>query len=241
MKLIEGLCINTMRGALILGFLILPVKACGQIDCPDSAQYDPLKVNNIVGFIPSKARVTNGLALNWLFNLEMYCDTRDSIRINGLYSSVGPAQALFVAFIPAFIPHAPSFKGLFDADSRYLQPVLKHQVNGVTAGILEIGENFSFQGLSVVLTYQNSGALNGLSVSGLASRHEHFNGVLIAGIKTNTQRGRGLQLSMINTATRMSGIQIGLVNNAYGMRGVQIGLWNKIGKRGFPFINFRFK
>ena len=229
------------RGIILLSLVLLFSEADAQFDCPDSAQYDPLKVNNIVGFIPSKARVTNGLAINWFFTLDMYCAERDSIRINGLYTSVGPVQALFVMFIPAFIPHAPSFKGLLVPDSVYARPVVKHRLSGVALGILEIGEEFSFQGMSVVATYQLSAKLNGISLSGLASTHESFNGVLIAGIKSNTLDGNGIQVALINTATEMKGIQIGLVNNSFTMSGLQIGLWNKIGKVGLPFINFRLK
>lgn len=197
------------------------------------------KVRNIIGFVPSKASTINGWAVGWLFVLDMYAEEKKSVRINGLYTNIGPVQALVIAFSPAFISDFP--KHILHADSAWLDyTYFNHRVNGVSIGIFEAADDFSIQGLQITGLFQRVGKMNGLSIAGLASVYEKLNGVMISGIYNSTATGSGIQLGLFNIASKMNGIQIGLFNNSFTMKGIQIGLWNKIGKRGFPFINFRF-
>lgn len=225
---------------LILAVLFMSCFEClGQFRCEDTAAVNKLrKVNNGIGFIPSKATVTNGLAVNWSYALDGYCDYRDSLQINGLYLNIGPFPAVVAGFsAPLLLFYVKEALRMDSVPETY---TAKHQLNGLAIGLLEMGDDFSFRGLSVVATYQIYSEMRGVSISGLMSRSNVLNGVSVAGLNTQTGVGNGLQVALINSAVEIRGIQIGLSNSAYRMRGVQIGLWNRIGKRGLPLLNFSF-
>lgn len=197
------------------------------------------RVRNIIGFVPSKASTINGWAVGWVFALDYHAEEKKSVRINGLYTNIGPIQALIIAFSPAFMSDFP--KHILRADSVWLDyTYFNHRLNGVSIGIYEAADEFSIQGLQVTALFQRVGKMNGLSITGIASVYEKLNGVMISGIYNSTATGNGIQLGVFNIASKINGIQIGLFNNCFTMKGIQIGLWNKIGKRGFPFINFSF-
>jgi hypothetical protein len=66
----------------------------------------------------------------------------------------------------------------------------------------------------------------GLVITGTQNLVDDFRGVLIAGLRNRSYRGRGLQ--------------VGLFNICKHLKGVQIGLWNVNSKRRLPFINWSF-
>lgn len=204
----------------------------GQSDCLDSIKYKTVymkRIHNVVGFVPSKARVTNGWAIGWSVSVDDYCVNMDSIRINGVHTNISPIQAfvggtgvLMALFQPKELLHA------FRADTSTIDDLaIRHKLNGVSISLLEFGEEFSFQGVQITGLVNKVDKVNGLSVSTLISDNVHFNGVTISALHNRTNNGRGAQIALINNATRL--------------RGVQIGLWNRIGKRSLPLINMSFK
>ena len=66
-----------------------------------------------------------------------------------------------------------------------------------------------------------------MSVAILSNSYNILNGLMISGLSNVIDKGKG--------------VQIGLINHANNLIGVQIGLWNRNGKRGLPFINIGFK
>jgi hypothetical protein len=240
-------------------------------DCRDSVQteIDSTRiVRNFIGFVPSKADVINGWAVGYLIGLGIGLEDSDSVTINGLHTDIGPIQALMTCFVVgtvAVMVLPETCKALFKKDRRdtiksepdtivHLRS-MKHRLNGVSVGLMDFENEFSIQGLQVAVVLQKSGRLKGLGLAGAFGGYDELKGVMIAGLGNATGVGSGVQIApfnlgthfsgfqigMINISREMKGLQIGLVNSSKRMKGVQIGLWNRIGKRGFPLLNFRFR
>lgn len=221
---------------ITLTFLVssLSYASFGQLDCSDSLKYRRVymkRTHNVIGLTPSKARVTNGLALGLLFPL-VYCEYMDSVRINGVYANVSPFTAMMGAMGLLMLPfnnnggvvYSDSIREQIKMNSKKI--LVKHRLNGMSVGFVEMGENFSVQGIQVTAMAHGMEVLNGVSITGLLGHYKSFKGVMISGLVNGVDEGKGLQLGLINIAGKMNG--------------VQIGLWNKIGKRGLPFININF-
>ena len=235
------------RPILLLLLLFFLNSTYGQdgLPCEHNPELYKNKKNNIVGIIPCKARTTNGWAIGLLPTIGMFCEETDSIRINGLYTNVSPLHLFSTAFgliwtpINVFIPANYKREQL---DSIQIDSIskargltwieidttnVKHKANGLIVGIYETGKYFEVNGVQLTLTEHEMEKLNGFSLTPLYSFYKEFNGFVIAGIKNDSNKGKG--------------VQIGLFNRSYKMKGIQIGLWNKIGKRGLPLINMSFK
>jgi len=254
----------THKAFLIIVFINLSVPSLySQSDSLDSSKDDDFRrrTHNVVGFIPSKAHVTNGWAIGWAIidgydMIDGYDLDRDSVRINGLYTNISPLPVFgFAMSLPYILNifNPKTYKNLFSKDvshnadsSKYVNSIPdsilgKHKMNGVSIGTLEIGDGFAFQGLQITALAHSADKLNGVSLTTLGSGYKQFKGVMISGLLNWTDSGTGLQLGLINRMDTGVGLQVGLINTSKKMRGVQIGLWNKIGNRGFPIINMRFK
>lgn len=200
----------------------------GQFNCFDSTKIyeNHFKINNGVGMIPSNARVTNGLGIGWSTSLD-YCADMDSVKINGLYSNISPFQVIVAGMVIMMSPFALFSKETYQKgvkdDTPYDDIYEKHQINGVSIGLFELGEEFTVQGVQITGLWHSMNKLNGVSLTSIISDYKHFNGVSICGIYNRTYKG--------------TGVQIGLINKAEKLEGVQIGLWNIIGDRGFPLIH----
>ena len=204
----------------------------GQINCLDSTRMEEYKnkTRNLIGLVPSNARVTNGWAIGWCTSLDCYCSYMDSIRINGLHTNVSPFQIFVAGMAIAMTPFALFMSDTYKKNEYfwvYDTISINNQLNGVSIGLFEATEAFCMQGVQITALGSIMGKLNGFSVTFGASDYQYLNGVMISGVFNKTKKGNGLQ--------------IGLVNMAKEMKGVQIGLWNKIGKRGLPIINMSFK
>lgn len=186
--------------------------------------------NNVLGFVPTHHRITNGLALGYSVDLD-YCKDLDSVRINGVYVNISPLQPLGMLMMLPMLPYAIVKKTQRDEKEAisYVQDSLiaNHKLNGLAIGVLEHGDGFCMQGLQVSLLFHHMDQLNGLSISSLVGNYYHFKGLMISGIYNSAHKGKGVQL--------------GLVNKAKEMRGIQVGLWNSNGRRSLPFINWQFK
>jgi hypothetical protein len=200
-----------------------------ELDSTNVENADEQKTNNVIGFVPSKASVTNGWAIGWTAAFDDYPSETNSIRINGLHTNFLFVQAYVAVAAITMCPFQPKeLFYIFRTDTEtYDDLVIKHKMNGVSVSFLELGEAFSVQGLQITGLFHFVDKLNGVSITSLGSHYTHFNGVMISGIYNNTNRGRGTQIGLVNKATKLNG--------------VQVGLWNKIGNRGFPLINMSFK
>jgi hypothetical protein len=214
-------------------FTILVFTVHGQSNCQDSTKFESYKnkTHHIIGLIPCNARVTNGLSIGWSTSIDDYCAYMNSIRINGVYINASPLQVLMAGMGLVMIPFAllmpKTYKNLQPDTSIYVVTSEGNQLNGLGISLFEVGEDFTFNGLHIPILTNNSGNLNGVSTSLIYNKYRNFSGVMLTILYNNTIDGKG--------------IQIGLINNAKRMTGIQIGLWNKIGKRGLPFINMSFK
>ena len=211
--------------SLIIFFTLAFTNLFGQWNCSDSTKIR--SHNNVIGFVPSNAKVTNGWAIGWNVGL-VYCSYNDSVQINGLHTNISPLQFFFAAFMLPMLPFALLHEGfyLYREHDNY-DSIIDKRLNGVSIGLFELGDDFCVQGLQITGLYHGMGKLNGLSITLGASSYQYFNGVMISGIQNKTKKGNG--------------VQVGLTNKAKEMQGIQIGLWNKIGKRGLPIINMSFK
>lgn len=205
----------------------------GQSKCQDSTKFDIYKnkTHNIIGFIPCNARITNGLGIGWSSTISDYCAHMDSIRINGTYINFSPFQ-VFVAgagitMLPFVLFMPETYRNLEADTSIYIESKTGNQLNGLGISLFEIGDDFTFNGLHILILANSSEKLNGVSATLFYNEYKKFTGVMLSGVYNKTIEGKGLQ--------------IGLVNNSKKMTGLQIGLWNKIGKRGLPFLNMSFK
>ena len=203
----------------------------GQFDCLDETDMEAYKnkKHHVIGFVPSKARVTNGWAIGWSTSLN-YCASMENIRVNGLYTNVSPFQMLLAGAAIAMTPVALFIPETYQKNENfwdYDTVSINNQLNGVAIGLFEVSDDFCMQGVQITALYHSLGKLNGFSANLVYSDYQYLNGVMISGVYNKTKKGKGLQ--------------IGLVNMAKEMRGVQIGLWNKTGKRGLPIINISFK
>jgi hypothetical protein len=214
-------------------FITSIMSANGQFNCRDSSTFETYKnkTHNIVGLVPSNARVTNGLAIGWSISISDYCGHMNSIRINGAYINISPFQAFVAGMGLVMLPFAllmpnPNTNHQIDT-SIYIQTSEINQLNGFALSLFEVGEDFTFSGLHINILYNNSDNLNGVSSTTIYNKYKKFSGLMLTGIYNKTLYGKG--------------VQVGLINNAKSLRGVQIGLWNKIGKRGIPIINMSFK
>lgn len=217
---------NIFAIIILLGLI---TKSYCQNNCSDTLKIEKIKrtTNNIVGSIPSDARVINGLTIGWSGCVSDFCESIDSVRINGLYINASPFQPIVGVMGLTMMPFKLLSKDA-NEDTSYFD--LKHdnyRLNGVSIGLIEMGDRYTVQGFQFTALFHFMGKLNGLSISLFTSDYKQFNGVMISGIFNKSDKGRGLQ--------------IGLINSSKKMKGVQIGLWNKIGDSAFPLINMRFK
>ncbi len=222
-----------MQKLLTIILLFISTNIFGQSNCLDSTliEINKRKSHNFIGFVPSNARTTNGWAIGWSTSVSDYCASMDSIRINGLYTNISPFQVI-VASMGVIMGAASLFMpNKYKQNSRdtvsYDILLSNHQLNGMSVGLFEHGEEFTMQGFQMSVVGHKMDKLNGISLTLITSEYKHSNGLMISGI--------------YNKAYKVKGVQIGLINKAKKMKGIQIGLWNKIGDRAYPLINMKFK
>jgi hypothetical protein len=197
------------------------------------------KTAYVIGFTPSKATKINGLSLGWAlgsFDEDYYeMPYIDTLTINGIqtYVSILQVFAGVILTVHVVLDEIPSriFKNeKYNNDTLeiFQKPVneIQGNINGLSISLFESAKNLKMNGLQFSIFAHKLKNINGISISGFSSIYESQNGVAISGIHNKSKKGNGLQ--------------IGLVNQAENFKGIQIGLWNKIGKRGLPFINIGF-
>jgi len=183
------------------------------------------RYNYGIGIMPSKADVINGWTIGWLL-LDVRDDKKDSTKINGLYTNIGPAQALMGLMLFPYGLISPFIKST-DTIEEFDTLRNVNRINGISISFFEMSDRYIVNGLQISVEGHGMYKLNGLSLSLGFSQYKSYNGIMISGYLNDVEKGKGLQ--------------IGLFNKAKQMKGIQIGLWNKIGKRSLPFINMCFK
>jgi hypothetical protein len=184
-------------------------------------------VQNVIGFIPSKAEKINGWAVGWLM-LGAKEHLHDSVIINGIYTNPSPIAVILGVMALPYLVVSPFLKETYsDSLPVYTDSIIENKINGVGLSVIELSDRYTVNGAQFALIALNMFKVNGFSANLGFSEYQYMNGVVIAGVLNQTYKGKG--------------VQIGFINVAQDFRGVQIGLWNKNGKRGFPIINMKFK
>ncbi len=228
----------------------MPVNEIYRVSIAECDILSKARKRNVIWFEPTNATDINGFSLGLITDPGLF--NIDTLKINGMNLNVelfwaaavlGVAEmAMMIPFVlPEIIFQKKEKKQDIHIEEKQdtINPPKNNcpekygfssvvKVTGVNIGVL--GTSFSkniITGVNIAGIGTTAEKIDGLSVSGLACVAQNLNGVGIAGIINQVDKGKG--------------IQIGLINYAKDFQGVQFGLWNKIGKLGFPFINFRFK
>ncbi len=203
----------------------------------DNEYLDSLEsqTRNVIGFVPSKANVINGWAIGYGFTLSSpHSSTR---TIKGVYTNVQPLNALLLGFASPYLIANPilqltNSRGVSDTTKALKKWIPDYDfndtLNGVALHLFGIGfsDDYVINGVEICPGIINGGQLKGFSLS-LGAEHNEMVGCIISGFYNFLEKGRGVQMALVNDASEF--------------RGVQIGLLNRIGNRVFPFVNFNFK
>ena len=82
-----------------------------------------------------------------------------------------------------------------------------------------------------------AGRMTGIQIAGIMNGAGDVNGIQAAFVYNFCEKEmNGVQLGLLNIATKVNGVQFGLWNQTEDLCGVQIGLININGSRGFPGI-----
>ena len=186
-------------------------------------------VRNVIWFTPTRANQINGIALGTLPS-SMW--TNDSLHIKGLHVEVNPVALMlfpyvvFGSLLSPFVWNKPFKDG--DAFNHFPDTIgtRPKKISGINISLLGSAEVEYYYGLSISLFVTTGATIKGISITGGQNSFYEFDGILIAGLMNNVNKGRGLQVALINSCRDCKGVQIGLIN--------------KMGKRVLPIINMRF-
>lgn len=180
------------------------------------------KQRNIVGLLPSKFEVINGIAVG-LVGSEVYCDYKISKISNGLNLQIG--QGLFLS---PFLLYNMSY--LYKKDKEYIDSII---ISSETTYY-----KAKHNGLILSIFGSATDKINGMSLSGFFSIHKIFNGFSFSLLGLNHYKMNGVSISIINKSIITNGLQIGIYNNSLELKGIQLGLLNRNKKRTLPIINW---
>ncbi len=201
------------RKALTLCLITLPVILSAQI----GEHHFPDRTRKVIWHTPCGAAQIHGLALG--FQAARFGE--GTLTIRGVNADLGMFAAYGTPYfiVSNFFSKKKKAK-LFNMkkDSAY---TVIHGLSVSYGGEADV----EVRGVNIAGGTTVATKLYGLSLTGVYSRCYEFRGVMIGGLNNIAQEGRGLQ--------------IGLFNYCKDLKGLQIGLWNKNGKRGLPFINWR--
>ncbi len=211
--------------------LIISVNSFGQsLNPPENAE------QHTFGLTPvEKHTIINGVAVG--LSAHPWSTWGDTVymKVNGLNLEVGPLGIVGGIWGPMYglLSFAGGNKSPYSFFSNSAYPDSLHATTYPKFGTHLNGVSLSLGG--VTDSYNNGLFINGLS----CFCHKTF-GVQFSGLVNNTYEFKGMSIAGIANVTNIGhGVQIGLINKCNTGNLVQIGLWNRIGKRVFPFINFR--
>jgi hypothetical protein len=205
-----------------------------------------------IGFLPSYVTDIDGVSLS-LITTRDFIQNENTVKINGVnigleaqWAVVALMTAQGLVMVPFYL--AGELFGKKEKTEQDSTKVIKrssdtchrnnyHSSIEDSGTIIINGVNIGILGSAI-----ESNQVNGVNISGLATYSDKLTGFSATGLVTVSKDFEGLCISgLVNHSKRGRGVQIGLINYSKDFKGIQIGLWNKIGKFGFPFINFRFK
>lgn len=177
---------------------------------------------NFIGFLPSKHKEINGLAIG-IIGSEVYCDYKTSKISNGINLQIGQG----ILLVPILFM---SKNELYKKENKYIDSLV---IQADTSYYKAKHNGFI---LSIFGTATDK--INGLSFSGLISVNKILKGLSITIIGANYYKLNGVSISLINKSILTNGLQIGVYNSSVKLNGIQLGLWNKNNNRSFPIINW---
>ena len=191
----------------------------------------------IVGLTPSnKNAIVSGIAIGMTAHPWSTWEDTLYVKVNGLNIEVGPLGIIGgiwgtmfgLAGIKDTLGNKNSFfsKYGYEDSSELTYPKYGTKINGISISLGGLTDTYN-RGLIINGLSGTSYQTDGLQISGLLNISYGFKGLMIAGLSNKTNKGKG--------------VQIGLINNCQSGQVLQIGLFNRIGKRVLPFINLRFK
>jgi hypothetical protein len=187
------------------------------------AQKQPEGSSYCVGFLPSKKKSINGIAIG-LFGSETICSLNGIRTSNGLnWQIIGNGGFLILA-------------------KQFWNIKLNFGEDSVFTAILNNDENLKtlHNGLIISTLGTNTSISNGIAISSLVSNGLKLNGIGLNVLSNNYMISNGITISIINRSYKTSGIQIGIINKSKYLKGLQLGLWNVNSKRKLPFINWGY-
>lgn len=184
-------------------------------------------------FLPSafKSKHIYGLAIGPFSNC-LQCEKNERQTTYGIHVEI-PGQGLVP---PIFYYNSEAW------DAYYSIPdsLMEQKINGLAiapGGLARLG--IVVNGINLSGLNTETSKVNGISTALIFCFNQRMNGLSLGGINY-AQSTHGVQLGVLNISEKARGLQLGLLNSANNFNGLQIGLWNYNGKRGFPFINFKF-
>lgn len=145
----------------------------------------------------------------------------DSLIVNGLNIEIG----IGLFFFPYLFlnPNVETFES-DSIDHSFNEHLIK--LNGVSISLMGHCANSKINGISLNSIAAMHSQCDGVLATIGGSLVGNFSGLMIAGIRNYADAGKGLQISVFNSCSKLKGFQIGLIN--------------KNQKRTLPFINWCF-
>lgn len=197
----------------------------------------PARTRNVIWTIPvSKTSTINGLAIGLV---PEPVNSASYLHINGVNISATPLDFIWVAyafvgtltapFHPKGEPGPGSDEVPLGSNRLFPDPVdtFETRIKGLSLTAAGAGPNALVEGVSLNGVFSSAGSMRGIECSGMVNIHYDFRGLMIAGLRNKTTRGKG--------------VQIALFNNCKAGRVIQLGLINRIGNRTLPLMNFSLR
>lgn len=213
----RNVCILVLLGGLIFS------SAFSQTVIIDSTSINDSEHQYLLGFDPGCRSTIHGLTLN-------YWPSNFSTTSNGIYLDANIlsvfAGGFSLPYLFVGIPNLLSQKSDSATANKIDTIIVKNKVNGLSLSTGSLRNNYT--------------KINGVSFSLILNMNTEVNGASLGVITNAVTDFEGFMLSGVNLSERGRGVMVGLLNTSDDFKGIQLGLWNRIGKWGFPFINFMF-
>ncbi|HLG35514.1 MAG TPA: hypothetical protein VI757_11590 [Bacteroidia bacterium] len=186
----------------------------------------------LLWFNPSRANEINGISISGFITPHLFHS--DSLKIRGINVGVEPMWLFAIPYVIVGSLASPFYRDRKDAKARI---DINYTPDSAEALVKISGLNIGICGSTFIENKTNGISINGIGTLGILHNgvafsfgmnlFYKFNGLSVAGLMNDSEKGNGIQIALFNYCTDCSGLQIGL--------------WNKMGKRGLPFINFNIR
>lgn len=199
----------------------------------------------IISWLPSLNTKVNGFGCG----LTILSLKEDSLKPTTIINGVG-LELIGLGIILPIAPSSPIYTepdSLYHIRSTYDSIVNtynspKYVLNGLAVSPGGIaGYDIEVNGLNLSGINTLTSKVRGVSTGIMFNFSGVINGVSISIIGNEALEISGVQIGAVTSSSQVKGIQIGLFNRTERLHGFQLGLWNRVGKRAFPFLNWRFR